>query len=434
MENRSRLWRLARLAWPPLVLLLLALNAAVIPYYYALLTSICSGHAPCIADVQLQPIDLRLLHQYGLTPSFRAIYEICLEMGESILFTLLGALLFWRNASNRMALLCAYMLTFFGCVIIPSGLQYVPETISLLIYILYVALNICGQLMFILFMALFPSGRLVPRWILWACPPYALVLALNYATSSIYQGATQPTLLFTIPTFLPLLLVVGGQIYRYRRVSTFRERQQTKWVLFGIALAILGLITIVILGNLILSPEVINSGVTWTFGLNTILGLLFLLIPLSLVIAITRSQLYDIDTLINRSLVYLLLTSLLIGIYTGLVFGLESLLSWLTGQTSQPVVIVISTLTIAVLFRPLLRGMQAVIDRRFYRQKYDAARTLASFGSSLHAEIDLAQLSDHLLNIVNKTIQPATLSLWLFQPETRQSPEAEEAGAESVAD
>jgi len=144
---------------------------------------------------------------------------------------------------------------------------------------------------------------------------------------------------------------------------------------------------------------------------------LLLLIPLSIVFAILRARLWDIDILINRTLVYATLTATLALIYFGLIFGLQSLMRGLIGQAGDnPLVIVISTLAIAVLFQPLRHRLQRVIDRRFFRRKYDAAQTLAAFSATLRHEVDLEQLREELRGVVEETMQPAHVSLWLRQP------------------
>lgn len=135
-----------------------------------------------------------------------------------------------------------------------------------------------------------------------------------------------------------------------------------------------------------------------------------------------RYRLYDIDVLINRTLVYSSLTVLLVGLYVGLVLALQALVRSLTGSLSQqPLVIVASTLVIAALFQPLRHRIQAFIDRRFYRRKYDAAKTLAAFSATLRNEVDLNQLREHLIAVVEETMQPAHVSLWLHKPEGKSS-------------
>jgi len=142
--------------------------------------------------------------------------------------------------------------------------------------------------------------------------------------------------------------------------------------------------------------------------------LILLIAPPSIAISLLRYRLWEIDLLINRTLVYGVLTVSLALLYAGLIIGLQSLVHLLTGTISeQPLVIVASTLAIAALFQPLRHRLQAIIDRRFYRRKYDAARTIAEFSATLRNEVDLNQLREHLLAVVQETMQPAHVSLWL---------------------
>jgi hypothetical protein len=139
-------------------------------------------------------------------------------------------------------------------------------------------------------------------------------------------------------------------------------------------------------------------------------------LPTAIGIAVLRYRLYEIDVLINRTLVYGSLTALLVTTYVGSIVVLQVAFRTLTGQDSQ-LAIVASTLAIAALFNPLRRRIQAFVDRRFYRRKYDAARILARFGARLRDETDLAELNEELLAVVRETVQPAHASLWL-RPDT----------------
>jgi len=155
---------------------------------------------------------------------------------------------------------------------------------------------------------------------------------------------------------------------------------------------------------------------------GTLTFVIFLFIPLSVAIAILRSQLWDIDVIIRRTLVYTILTVILALIYAGLVLGFGSLVRGLLDQQQNPLVIVASTLVIATLFQPLRHGIQRVIDRRFYRRKYDATKTVEAFSATLRNEVDLSQLREHLLAVVQETMQPTHVSLWLRKDEQPGKP------------
>jgi hypothetical protein len=149
------------------------------------------------------------------------------------------------------------------------------------------------------------------------------------------------------------------------------------------------------------------------------------LLPIAVGIAILKYHLYDIDLLINRTLVYGSLTAMLVALYFGGVTATQALFTVLTGQEEQPqLAIVVSTLVIAALFTPLRRRIQSFIDRSFYRRKYDASKTLEAFSAKLRDETDLDALSDDLVGVVRETMQPAHVSVWL-RPET--TPKGEQA-------
>ncbi len=193
-----------------------------------------------------------------------------------------------------------------------------------------------------------------------------------------------------------------------RNVSKPEDR-----VLFGLVCCVL-LVILQALGEALFPSLNAPDSLYPLVSASLIPSLSFLFIPVGISVAILRSQLWDIDALINRTLVYGTLTVLLALIYVGLVIGLGGLVRLFTGQFAQsPVVIVASTLAIAALFHPLRHRIQAIIDRRFYRRKYDAARTIAAFSAHLRQEVDLATLSEHLMAVVQETMQPAHVSLWL---------------------
>ena len=204
-----------------------------------------------------------------------------------------------------------------------------------------------------------------------------------------------------------------AQIYRYRYASSLTQRQQIKWVVLAACLATV-LVIVLDVPNLIFTV----TGQTGSFYRLFVSGpadiLVVLLIALSLGLAIFRYHLYDIDIIINRTLVYGTLTAILALVYFGLIFAIPFLLRGIISQNNG-VAIVVSTLAIAALFQPLRRRIQRIIDRRFYRRKYDATKTLEAFSATLRSEVDLNQLREHLLNVVQETMQPTHVSLWLRQ-------------------
>jgi glucan phosphoethanolaminetransferase (alkaline phosphatase superfamily) len=205
-----------------------------------------------------------------------------------------------------------------------------------------------------------------------------------------------------------------AQVYRYRRVSGPVERQQTKWVVFGVtvcAALLVGFLLPIVFFPVLTRPGVLSLVLDLT-GLTIGGSLGLLLIPLSIGAAILRYRLYDIDVIINRALVYVTLTLTLAVVYFGSVAVLQYLLRSLTGQDAQ-LTIVASTLGIAALFQPLRRRIQSTIDRRFYRRKYDTARTLEDFSARLRNDRDLEQLKGELLSVARETMQPSHVSLWL---------------------
>jgi hypothetical protein len=271
-----------------------------------------------------------------------------------------------------------------------------------------------------LLILLFPDGRLPSarwRWLAWFTGTMILVgtvLTMFAIVPLSGLGSIQNPLGIEGTQFIPLLveaalwtfaLIAIASVFVRMRRGVGAERQQIKWVAHAGAITCVG----VFLRYLVFMV----TSASWAWWLGTgILTLGIIGTPIAMAIAILRYRLYDIDVVINRTLVYGSLTAMLVAVYYGSVVVLQYIFRALSGGESQ-LAIVASTLAIAALFNPLRRRVQALVDRRFYRGKYDAAKTLAAFNARLRDETDLDTLGRDLMGVVRDTIQPEHVSLWL---------------------
>ncbi|MEJ2265427.1 MAG: hypothetical protein P8X95_18430 [Anaerolineales bacterium] len=230
---------------------------------------------------------------------------------------------------------------------------------------------------------------------------YTLTLRTGSRSALAWYSQSQTDIGFIQLIYLVLAVVVV--VSGYRRLDSESSRKQLRWVVYAFVLVM----TISVLLGLL--PEFIRGValVSWN-----VIAFIALLIPLAMAIAILRYQLFDIDLIINRTLVYGLLTGILGLVYFGSVLSLQQLFRVATGQSS-PIAIVASTLSITVLFNPLRKRIQDGIDRRFYRRKYDVAQTLVTFSKAMQNEVDLERLTDRLIQVVQETMQPDHVSLWM---------------------
>ena len=399
----------ARAAWLALVLCGLGLLMAAFPSFYQQLQAACVGPAACNVPGALPAQGFHDLLALGLSPNAYAAFNTLFWAGDILIWSAIGLVIFLRRSDDWLALLAAFTLVMFNIGVVTPSLALGHPALTLPITLV----NFLGQLSLVLLFLLFPDGRFVPRWTRLIVLPGVLQAIMTAAPP------TSPVSVNNVPNWLnglPSLLIYGSvifsQIYRYRRVSTPDQRQQTKWVVFGILVIVAGFI---VLAPLFSALGIAQANTPLAVFESFIYPLLLLLLPVCTCIAILRYRLYDIDRVINRALVYGLLTGVLAAIYFGLIFGLQFLLRGII-NTQNDVALVVSTLAIAAVFRPLRLRIQRVIDRRFYRRKYDAARTLAAFSASLRSEVDLDQLSKELLATVDETMQPAHVSLWLRFP------------------
>jgi len=411
--------------WVAVVVFTLSIFIASLPAYFAQLQTVCVGDTCIYAYGQLTPGTAQALQNLGLSTGGYAVSILALAIASALVFFGVACVLFWRRSDDWMAMFVSLFFVIIGVNFSVQAQATLATNVQMAWYWSHTVLIGLGWVSLSLLLYLFPDGRFVPRW--------TRLLAVFVVASNLFLDVS-PVPISTLPPWMlgAIFLVNGGsgvvaQIYRYVRVSGPVQRQQTKWVVFGLAATML-----VILGRympLLIFPSLSASSSPYFLISTYVYPPGLLLIPLSLGVAVLRYRLWDIDTIINKALVYGGLSLLLAAVYLGLIVGLESLVGLVSGQASQPVVIVVSTLVIAALFQPLRHRMQAIIDRRFYRHKYDAARTLAAFSATLQNEVDLGQLSEQLVAVVQETMQPASVSLWLRtssqerKPDTNQLPQ-----------
>jgi hypothetical protein len=363
---------------------------------------VCSASSSC-GSSQLAPATVAVLARLGISPQTYALLNVAFNVLSSLIWFGAGAIILLRRPDDRIALLV-------GLQAFTQGAN--PYTLDAgSVWFGLAAVNgVINQILLFYVFALFPSDAFAPRWLRWIGVIWiavSLLILVPQATPSISSPDISS---LAFPTML--LTIIACQLYRYRWVSNAIQRQQAKWVVFALFTMVLIIFSVNIPASVI--PALGAPGSLYLIVAEDITTLAILLGPISLAFAILRYRLFEIDVIIKRTLVYGSLTVILAALYFGLVIGLGDLLGLFNEQASQnPVVVVIATLAIAALAQPLRRRIQMTIDRRFYRRKYDAARTLAAFGATLRSQVELDDLSASLVAVVHETMQPERVSLWL---------------------
>lgn len=355
--------------------------------------------------------------QLGISTAFFATYFTIVEGSFALIFSAVGGFIFWKASGDPVAILVSAAFIAMGSAtplpdaLIESGPGW---------YWPVLLLRALGIGLVFFFLCLFPDGRFVPRSYRWLGLIAALYLAswflfpaLVPAAAILAEATNRSAVVPYGPVLLLTLLGIGGQIYRYRRVSTALQRQQTKWVVAGIVgFIFVEAISLILFALIPAARQPGTSRLLFVILFGPVLLAGAALIPLTTTLAILRYRLWDISIVVRRTLVYGSLSAVLTLAYFSSITLLQSIFSAASGQQS-PLAIVISTLIIAALFTPLRGRVQGVIDRRFYRRKYDAERALATFAVAARDEVDLERLAAALLATVQDTMQPEQASLWL---------------------
>jgi hypothetical protein len=350
-------------------------------------------------------------------------------------FPIVGSLIASKHPKNPVGWICLavglfWMLIFLGDSIPGSG-PY-PVTIDALTQATWIPpVGLLG----IYLILLFPDGKLPSRrWrpLAWLSGVVMVLASLGITFSpgplEGHPGVRNPFRLEGAPSWvvtagivillmLPLCMLASALslVLRYRR-SKGEEREQIKWIAFAASVVVI-VYLIAMVGSLFFPLGWGSAGTPLWLGLLQQAALAsFTAVPIAVGFAVLKYRLYDIDIVINRTLVYGTLTITLVALYFGGIVVLQKMFVLLTGQQST-LAVVASTLAIAALFVPLRRRVQGFVDRRFYRRKYDARKTLEAFSAKLRDETDLEALHNDLVGVVRETMQPAHVSVWL-RPDT----------------
>jgi len=412
---------LVRAAWLLLVAVTVAFYAAGLPAAVRVLGVPCSGQETC-NNFRLYVQDVHVLERAGLSLHTYTTLGVVLTLFALTPMYGAAAVLFLRRSGTWMAMFMSFVLILLGPTAFSNVTGPLVSERPAWGWVVGVLMALGYWTSFTTYY-LFPNGRFVPRWA-WIIALAIAIFSVLHAFPALLFGLGFPAAWFGSLTAVVVLMMfaagLAAQVYRYRAVSGPVERQQTKWIV--LAFSVLALDEIVFYGLKLYSPAG-QPGLPHLLvtGAGGAMNLLLLSVePVVITLAIFRYRLWDVDLLIRRTLVYGLLTLLLGLMYFGSVLGLEAIFRGLVG-TSSNAAIVVSVLAIAALATPQRRGVQAFIDRRFYRSQYDAARVLADFGAALRgdASADLQQLTDDLLEVVDSTLRPEQASLWLKPPAPR---------------
>jgi signal transduction histidine kinase len=372
---------LTRAGWLALCAAMLALFALGQWFLFFELQQPCDPPACADEMFYLSSGDIADLRASGFTTSFYASYQVALYIIFFLIHTVLATLIFWRRPNDRMARYAAFALLFWSATF-PSTPLTLWQASPLAAWLM-TAGAVLGGVFFYLFLFLFPDGQFSPRWMRWVAPGLALYPVISTLISTLGLSGLGAAAFETIrPYFFTLFIAgaIGTQIYRYRRVSNPAEREQTRWVFFGIVVGLSWILGVILAAAIV---PALQHGAWGKMLVTTLIYAGFLMVPLSIGVAILRARLWDIDLLLSRTLLYAALTATVVGVYVLVVGYLSTLF-----QTSGSLVIsLVATGLVAVLFQPLRARLQRGVNRLIYGERDDPYAALARLGQRLEGTL-----------------------------------------------
>jgi signal transduction histidine kinase len=389
---------IARVLQVLIICLTVGLFIASIPANYDQRSILCSSqHCP---SGQLTTESTRTLERMGLTVDTFVSLTIALDTLVVITYTACAIVIFLRKPDDLFTIFVTIMLVTFACATFTGAIRGFAFAYPRMAW-LVATIGLIGNCSILAFLFIFPNGRFIPRWTVILLVVYFLMEAPRYyfPDSSFNLNTSNPSLYNLLFTALNLS-GLGVQIYRYRRISDAIEKQQTKWVVYGVAIGVGGYMFIRLLSLLI--PYPYGTGLPLTLVISIVAILLMLLLPVSISIAVMRYRLWDINPIINRTLVYGALSASTIALYVVAV-GLFSYYF----QHSQAgfVVPFVATGVIAILFQPLRERLQRSVNRLMYGESDDPATVLTRLSQRLSEAIEPAAVLPTIVETVAQTLR-----------------------------
>jgi signal transduction histidine kinase len=399
---------LSRCAGAVLTVFLLAFFLANLPVYFAQLQTVCV-HALC-PHWQLNPANASAIQNAGLSVRLYAIFSLALGLFSALMWFAVAAFIAWRKSNNWMALLTSLFLVTAEVLLFSGGPGSPLAYSSPAWHVPIIALVLLLSLLYLLVFSLFPNGQFVPSWMPWLVTAQfvlgAIVLCLptSFSTTGIVFTPLTATLLLSAWT-----IIIGGQIYRYQRVSSPSERQQTKWV-------VLGLIVGAVMGSMyyfspLVFPSLSVSGLPYFFLLNPVFTIALLFTPFCFGIALLHYRLWDIDVIINRTLVYGTLTVSIVTLYVLVVVGLGAVLQ----SSGNLLISLLATGVVAVLFQPLRAGLQRAVNRLMYGERDEPYKVISRLGQRLETTLAPDEVLPTIVETVAQALKLPYASITLKQ-------------------
>jgi signal transduction histidine kinase len=387
---------LARCTTAVLSALLLIFFITSLPVYFTQLQTTCVS-APC-PHWQLTPANVKAIQHAGLSINLYAIFNLALSLFSALVWFAVAAFIVWRRSNDWLALLTALFLVTIEVLQYSGGPSPPLDYRSPFSHVIIISLFLLFTILYLLVFSLFPNGRFVPRWMPWfviaqfVLGAIALCLPSSFSTTGIVFTPLTTTLLISA-----WVIIIGGQVYRYRRVSSPAERQQTKWI-------VLGLIVGPVIGSLyyfspMVFPSLSGPGSLYFLLLNPVFTIATLFSPFCFGIALLRYRLWDVDVIINRTLVYGTLTISIVVLYSLIVVGLGALLQ----TTGNLLISLLATALVAILFQPLRERLQRGVNHLLYGERDTPYQVISRLGKRL--EVTLAP--DEMLPTIVETVAQA---------------------------